>query len=221
MSLGCGGSGSHAQGPRALAPCGSARRGAARFVRHSPLVAAVDEHVTLLEERGEVGDDLVDGRAGGHEEHELPRLGERVHELLGILVALQVADLVAELRLGAGDGGVDLVVGAVVDRDGEAVLRDVEREVLRERTRGERVSTLGGSCGRNEECLNVAARRGFWRRATFESGRCRPGKREGRTWPITPRPKSPKSAMVEVWFMREVCRQAERRQAAAQKKDGR
>ena len=43
----------------------------------------------------------------------------------------EVADLVAELLLGAAHGGVDLVVAAVVHRDLEAVLRHVEGEVLR------------------------------------------------------------------------------------------
>jgi hypothetical protein len=43
---------------------------------------------------------------------------------------LEVADLVAELLLGALDGGVNLVMAAVVDRDREAVLRHVEGEVL-------------------------------------------------------------------------------------------
>ena len=40
----------------------------------------------------------------------------------------EVADLVAELLLGAAHGGVDLVVAAVVHRDLEAVLRHVEGE---------------------------------------------------------------------------------------------
>ena len=44
---------------------------------------------------------------------------------------LEVADLVAELLLGAPDGRVNLVRAAVVHRDREAVLRHVEREVLR------------------------------------------------------------------------------------------
>ena len=35
--------------------------------------------------------------------------------------------------LGPLDGGLGLVVGTVVDRDGETLLGDVEREVLNER----------------------------------------------------------------------------------------
>ena len=36
--------------------------------------------------------------------------------------------------LGPLDGGLGLVVGAVVDRDGETLLGDVEREVLNRRS---------------------------------------------------------------------------------------
>jgi hypothetical protein len=76
----------------------------------------------------EGADDGVDGRAGLDEEDDLARGLEGGHEGLDRLVAGQ---LVGEVFLFSSLDGVDgLCVGTVVDGYGEAVVRDVESEVL-------------------------------------------------------------------------------------------
>lgn len=87
-------------------------------------VAAVDDHVAVLEERGELVDDGVGGSARLHHDHEAAGAGERGHELLGRLGRDEGA-LVAELvHQRAGAAG-----GAVVDGDGVTVPGEVTGQV--------------------------------------------------------------------------------------------
>src|SRR5215213_6266745 len=99
---------------RLVAPLGVAEVG----------VAAVDDRVVLVEQRRELLDHRVDGRAGLDHRHDRPRALERLHELLGRACARDRA-------LGAvlGDELLRLGRRAVVHGDGDVVMGDVAREV--------------------------------------------------------------------------------------------
>jgi len=89
-------------------------------------VAAIDDDVVLVQQRDEAVDHGVGGPAGLHEDDELARAFDRSNEVLEAQRGVQ----------SARRGGVllDELLGlrrrAVVDRDAEAVIGDVEREVL-------------------------------------------------------------------------------------------
>mmetsp|Transcript_3825 Transcript_3825/g.8257 ORF Transcript_3825/g.8257 Transcript_3825/m.8257 type:complete len:521 (+) Transcript_3825:110-1672(+) len=95
-----------------------------------PFVTTVNKNVTLLEVLKEEVDAGINGGTSLHEEHNLTGLGEGVDELLGVLVALEVGGVGAELLLSARDALINLRGGAVAHGDGEALLGNVEGEVL-------------------------------------------------------------------------------------------
>jgi hypothetical protein len=89
-------------------------------------VAAVDDDVTLLEHGGEAVDDRVGRLAGLDEDDGLAGPGQGGGEFLECLGADEAAGGVRVL----GDELVGLLGGAVVDRNLEAVVGDVEGEIL-------------------------------------------------------------------------------------------
>lgn len=92
-----------------------------------PLVPAVDDGVPGVEVGDERVDGGVDGAPGLDEQHDGAGPGEGEDEAPRVAVAEHRE---RALGLGAGHGGVDLGGGAVVDGDREALLGDVEGEVL-------------------------------------------------------------------------------------------
>jgi hypothetical protein len=89
-------------------------------------VAAVDDDVALLEDGGEAVDHGVGRLAGLNEDDGLARLRQRGGEFLEGLGGDEAARGVGVL----GDELVGLFGGAVVDRNPEAVVGDVEGEIL-------------------------------------------------------------------------------------------
>jgi len=92
-----------------------------------PLVAAVDDGVAGLEVGGEGLDGGVDGGARLDEEHDGARAGEGEHEAARVAVAQHRQRALVPR---AGERGVHLGGGAVVDGDREPLLGDVESQVL-------------------------------------------------------------------------------------------
>ena len=92
-----------------------------------PLVSAVDDDISLLHVLGKLRDGVVDGLSGLDEDDDLARLLELVAE---VLVVRRARDGQVALGLGSRDGRLHLRRRPVADRDAEAVLRHVQREVL-------------------------------------------------------------------------------------------
>ena len=88
-------------------------------------VAAVDDDVAFFEQGREEVDELVDRRAGLHQQHDAARFLEQPDEFLE---AVRADDLGA-LGL-VGEKFIDLADGAIVDRDDKAVVVHVEDDVL-------------------------------------------------------------------------------------------
>jgi len=88
-------------------------------------VASVDDNITGLEEGQDLGNEVVDGRAGLDQHHDLARALQLLAELL---------DRVSANNLGAlgfvGQEVVNLGDGSVVSADGEAVIVHVQDQVL-------------------------------------------------------------------------------------------
>lgn len=88
-------------------------------------VASVDDNITGLEEGQDLGNEVVDGRAGLDQHHDLARALQLLAELL---------DRVSANNLGAlglvGQEVVNLGDGSVVGADGEAVIVHVQDQVL-------------------------------------------------------------------------------------------
>ena len=88
-------------------------------------VAAVDEDIPLGEHRRELGDEVVDGRAGLDHHQDLPRALEVGDEIFERVAADDVGLLAA-----AGDEGIGDARRPVVDGDLVAAAGDVEGEVF-------------------------------------------------------------------------------------------
>ena len=88
-------------------------------------VAAVDNHVAVIQEPEQVVDELVDRRTGLDHEHDLARPGHSGHELFERVATDEVLS-----RRPAGEKIVHFAGGAVENSDRVAAALDVQRQVL-------------------------------------------------------------------------------------------
>lgn len=118
-------------------------------------VASVDDDITGLEEGQDLGNEVVDGRAGLDQHHDLARTLQLLAELL---------DRVSANNLGAlglvGQEVVNLGNGSVVGTDGEAMIVHVQDQVLalfdtnkksRDEGKGVRIHPYRLICAKDEQ----------------------------------------------------------------------
>ncbi len=112
---------------------------------HEVGVAAVDDDVAGFEEGLDLVDSPIDGVAGLHEQDDLARTFQRLHELLG---RVRADELPAPVLLHEGRDAVGLVLArrAVVDGHGVAVALDVARQVLAHHGEADHADVRGLRC---------------------------------------------------------------------------